>query len=285
MLEFTSLKNKKASNEVLTIGGIIYIVGCVIAFIAMLFAAEKLSERPDYEERSKESNKEKKKEKEKKLLTNLIDHYPDVCKYINTELKDDPFFFKDEHDLERVDVLSKLLKERVEKIRKIQGFPVPSKTDTKETYYNKLKTYFSGQKIDMSSSYYECFGKSDTYSNSGWLDGAKVSSFLRNTRDLNTLETNFHRKVYNVRYDEYDDEAELSDGTTVESVLSQFLGKSFLPINSSDYYYSMWMAYIQYSVTSQILMKIAKHLTSHLSAKYGKDKIKEIIRKNYNKGV
>ena len=273
MLQFTSFKNKEQSNEEL--GAVL--LGTILVGLFILYA---------YFHGKKDRENALSKDDESKLVPILKKHYPKICEYINTELKDDPFFFKTEHAwMPLVDNCLMCAKERIAKSPKLINMPEPTSSDTIELYDKKLAQYFGNKKF-----YMEHIDEWDdpsigmpnhfvgnTYKEGNWLNSNKVCELFSLIPQCRKYDKLIHTKlsrIYNTKLKDEDDEYH----TLRESeIMREYIGEEFFADDDSDHS-DDWDSGPGNNV-DETMYNIVKHLKSYLIQKYGKDKIKQYITK------
>lgn len=276
MLEFTSNLNKKeSSNEELGT----FLFATILIGVFLLFA---------YFRGKSDKNNTSSKEEMDKLTAILKKYYPKICQYINTELKDDPFFFEKTHsEMVLVDNCLICVKERIAKFPKLVNMPEPSNSDTINSYNKKLAQYFGNKKFCMEhinewDSPWSGMPKhmaGNTYKEGNWLNANKVGALFSLVPQCQKYEKLIHTKfvkIYNIRLK---DEEDNKYWTIRDSeIMDKYIGSEFFADDDADYS-DCWNNGIGYYV-DDIIYNMVKHLKSYLVQKYGKDKIKEVISKH-----
>ena len=224
------------------------------------------------------SNARNKKDDEEfnKYLPVMKKHYPAICQYIKTELKNDPYFFtRKVSGMPNVQIVTKMLEERLSKIPKLMSIPVPTKTDTEHSYKLKINTYFSGKKQTMSGDMWggneDKYMPDDTIAHAGWLEANAV---------LHLLDLSDKCKIADNKLESRCDElfaATLSDGTKAGEVLTRYIGGEFYSEHNPDVTSKLEHLYGCENL-AKCLFVISHHVKEYLDKTYGSEKIKRLAQ-------
>ena len=204
----------------------------------------------------------KKDEETAKYLPALIKNYSKICDYINTNLKDDEFFFtKKQWNLYNIDFVFSCVKEHIEKIPKLMHIPQPQSNDTAKSYEAKIKAYFGNKEYHMNNDW-EKVPDRGVLSENGWLNGSKMSELFKLIAKNNEAEDDLF-ELYDELYRE-----ELSDGTEAGECIWSYVGGEFYSDNNPDVASRFEEQFVDFYDT---LFDITRHLQSYLKSKYGSD--------------
>lgn len=266
MLEFTALDKKKTTNSNES-----FIGSIIIALLAgIVFASAYWFEYRRQRKKAKETRKVNDEIRLQKYTEFLIQNYPKICQYINTELKDDPFFFKDSNKKLNVDHAIICVKDRIELAKKLLQIPEPTSDDTSNSYYDKLSKYIKTHDVkvkhqELRDNYCE---SDDTYYSNQWLNSEKVVRLFKYTEECKKIDDQVIRKL--------DAMCDINLKDKSESVGSQFdpgtVGNVFELIFDYDDTYrcgsksvpDTWDRLVGWYGITQELKKIATHIKSKL---------------------
>lgn len=260
-------KKQRYSNEGIgTIALVVIAVGIVINILSSINAARH----------------SKKNKGTVNYLQTLKKHYPEICKYINSNLTNDPFFFTNKYYMPKVSILLSCLKERLLLLSKVLGTPEPSDTDTYESYKVKVHKYFNGKEIAMSqqSGWYDTAGiHKDTYYNNGWLDAKNVCTLFNQIATCCAIDDKVEAKLKRLWQLKI-----RTKGSSVvnvgDSVLENYISGCFYDLNpdvASKWEYTGFDEDID-----EALMDMVQHLKSYLIKEYGSDNVKKILNNTAN---
>ena len=255
MLEFTTLDKKKMTNSNEN-----FIGSIIIALLAgVVFASAYWFEYRRQRKKAKETRKVNDEIKLQKYTEFLIQNYPKICQYINTELKDDSFFFKDSSKKLNVDHALICVKDRIELAKKLLQIPEPASDDTSNSYYDKLSKYIKTHDVKVKHQELRdnrCESDGTYYSNQ-WLNSEKVVRLFKYTEECKEIDDRVIRKL---------------DAMCDINLKDKTVGNVFKSIFDSDDTYrcgaesvpDTWDRLVGWYGITQELKKIATHIKSKL---------------------
>lgn len=257
MLQLNNI-NDKYSNEGYGNGilAIVSIVATAAVYIGILL--------DDRKEKKKKILAEKEKQELEKYVQILIQNYSKICQYINSELKNDSFFFKDISRKLNIDHALICVMDRIELAKKLLKIPVPTPNETEDSYSSRLWNYIKKYDVkvkhqNLRDNYCETNG---SYFSNQWLNSEKVIKLFKYTDICKKLDDQVIAKLDGMLKIPLEDE---HGYTTVDEVFIALFGDDdAYRCGENDDVPDTWDRLVGWYGITQELKKIAQHLSAYL---------------------